>query len=62
MDAIEFNTTIEPNGIIQLPDEYKNIYKGQVKVIVLKEEDSSTKEKVELQYAKLKATIKEIQD
>ena len=62
MDAIEFNTTIETNGIIHIPEKYKDTYQGQVKVIILKEDDTSTKEKVESQYARLKATIREIQD
>lgn len=62
MNAIEFKTTISAEGIIQLPEKYKNFSRSQVKVIILKEEEVSTRDQVADQYAKLKAVIDEIQD
>jgi hypothetical protein len=42
MQAIEFESTIN-NGIIRIPDEYKEQIDGQVKVILLSEALSTGK-------------------
>ncbi|MDQ4141160.1 MAG: hypothetical protein M3142_11630 [Bacteroidota bacterium] len=62
MEAIEFKTVIGSNGLVQIPDKYRDSYKGSVKIIILKEEETSSKEKVALQFDRVKAIIKEIQD
>ena len=62
MDAIEFKTTIRSDGTIKLPEEYKNFSTGQVKVIMLKDNKESPRDKVTEQYQKLKSVIDEIQD
>ncbi|QMU30280.1 hypothetical protein [Adhaeribacter radiodurans] len=62
MKAIEFNTIIEADGVIELPDYYKNKCEGPAKVIILQEEVANPKDKVEQEYAKVKEIIKAIQD
>jgi hypothetical protein len=62
MDAIEFKTVIKEGGVIQLPEKYTRFSTGEIKVILLKEEETETKDKVAQQYEQVKAIIREIQD
>lgn len=62
MDAIEFKTIIREDGTIEVPEKYKNFSSGQIKVILLKDDLTNTKDKVAQQYEKVKAIIDEIQD
>ncbi len=62
MKAIEFTTNVKIDGIIQIPEQYRDFSKGYIKVIILKEEGLSTHDTVAQQYAKMKAVIKDIQD
>jgi len=43
MQAYEFYTTAE-NGIIRIPDEYKNKIKSKIKVIVVEEKSESIRD------------------
>ncbi len=62
MEAIDFKTIITSNGIIEIPEPYKDFSQGLVKVIILKEKEISYKDELARRYAKLQAVIEEIQD
>jgi hypothetical protein len=58
MLAVEFETHVE-NGIIKIPEKYRQMAEGDLKIIILKEEEKSnvpTKQKV----ANIKRLLKQI--
>jgi hypothetical protein len=58
MLAVEFETHVE-NGIIKIPEKYRQIAEGDLKIIILKEEEkpkAPTKQKV----ANIKRLLKQI--
>jgi hypothetical protein len=58
MLAVEFETHVE-NGIIKIPEKYRQMVEGDLKIIILKEEEKSkvpTKQKV----ANIKRLLKQI--
>lgn len=59
MLAVEFETHAE-NGIIKIPEKYRKIAEGDLKIIILKEEEKSKvpgKQKI----ANIKKLLKQIQ-
>jgi hypothetical protein len=53
MQAYEFNSVVE-DGIIHIPDEYKNIISSPVKVIILAENEFKPNGKKRFSAIKLK--------
>ena len=46
MQAIEFETTIDKDGVIHLPEKYRNVYGQQARFVVLLPEDASPESKM----------------
>jgi hypothetical protein len=62
MQAVEFDTHAK-NGIIKIPDEYRNIADGEVRIIILKQEKKpETSIEHHRKMSELKKLLKQIRD
>jgi flagellar motor switch protein FliG len=60
MLAVEFETQVE-NGIIKIPEKYRDVVEGDLKIIILKEEKKS-KIPGKQKMANIKRLLKQIQE
>ncbi|MCP5052706.1 MAG: hypothetical protein GY940_36400 [bacterium] len=62
MVAVEFETYVR-NGIIKVPDEYRGIAEGELKIIILKQEmQSEIPGKRNREISGMKELLKQIRD